>query len=149
MSSSRAAILIRILFYVISALYLVWAVHKVWVDPSARTRFFFLLTSTFFFLYLLPITLFQAKLEPKPNGLNVLQYGSVVLPYRDIKHCIGLFLVPFPIVIVISSRRFPLKVLISADEFEGRPRGLIQDGRLAKSIKAMWTEGIDPSHGTS
>src|SRR6266702_2666091 len=140
--NSYAAIWIRILFYVLSALYPVWAVHKVWVDPSARNSFFFLGTSIFFFLYLLPITIFQAKLEPKPNGLHVLQYGSVVVPYRDIKHCIGLFLVPFPTVIVITNRRFPLKVLISADEFEGRPKGLIQDGRLAKSIKAMWTEGI-------
>ncbi len=110
--ASYALILTRLWFYLLSAFYVYWAVHKVWIDPSARTSFFLLGTSIFFFLYLLPITLFQAKLEPKSDGLHVLQYTSVVVPYRDIKHCIGLFLVPFPTVIVITSHRFPLKVLI-------------------------------------
>jgi hypothetical protein len=145
---SFAAKLTRLFFYMVSALYVYWAIHKVWVDPSARTRFFFLGTLIFFFVYLLPTTLFEAKLEPKPDGLHVVQYRSVILPYEDIRWCIGLFVVPFPTVILITNKPFPLKVLISGDDFDGRPRGLIVDGRLAKSIKAMRREKVNAADGT-
>lgn len=133
----HALVVTRLWFYAVSSFYVYWAVHKLWVDPSSRTRFVLLVTSIFFFLYLLPFTLFLAKLEAKPDGLHVLQYKSVVLAYQDIRSCIGLFLLPFSTVIVITNRRFPLKVLISGDDFEGRPKGVLQDGRLAESIKAM------------
>jgi len=91
----------------------------------------------FFFLYLLPLTVFQAASEPKPDGLHVLQYRSALIPYADVKRCIGLFLIPFPAVLVITSWKFPLKVLISADDFEKTRLRFIQDGKLSKSIKAL------------
>jgi hypothetical protein len=91
----------------------------------------------FFFLYLLPLTIFQAKIEPKADGLHVLQYRSAVIPYADVKRCIGLFLIPFPTVLVITSWKFPLNILISGDDFEKTRSRFIQDGKLSKSIKAL------------
>jgi hypothetical protein len=127
----------RIWFYALTVSYAFWVIHRVWVDPVSRTHFFFVLTFVFFFLYMLPFTVFQARIEPRPDGLHVLQYRSVVVPYGDVKRCIGLFLVPFPIVVVITRWKFPLNLLISADAFDRTRLRFIQDGRLSKSIKAL------------
>jgi hypothetical protein len=73
----------RIRFYAMTVFYVFWAIRRVSVDPQSRTVFFlFLGTFVFFFLYLLPLTVFQAKIEPKPDGLHVLQYRSAVIPYN-------------------------------------------------------------------
>jgi hypothetical protein len=127
----------RIWFYVVTAFYAFWAIHRVWVDPESRTVLFFVGTSMFLFLFLLPFTIFQAKIEPRPEGLHVLQYRSAVVPYADVKRCIGLFLIPFPTVVVITSWKFPLNVLISGDTFDRTRLQFIQDGKPSKSIKAF------------
>ena len=108
----------RIWFNVVTALYAFWAIHRVWVEPESRTVWFFVCTFVFFSLFLLPVTLFQAKIEARPEGLHVLQYRSAVVPYADVKRCIGLFLIPFPTVIVITNWKFPLNVLISDDTLD-------------------------------
>jgi hypothetical protein len=134
----------RIWCYVVTTADLAWAIHSVWVNREGRTPFFLIGASIFFFLYLLPLTVFQARLEPKPDGLHVLQYRSVLMPYADVRRCIGFFLFPFPMVMVITNRKFPLRVLLSGDTFDKSRLTLIQDGRLAKSIKAMKVESTDP-----
>ena len=127
----------RVFFYAASTCYAVWVIHRILVNPTSRSSFLFIiLVSIFFFVYMLPLTVFQAKIEPEADGLHVLQYRSVILPYSDIIYCVGLFLVPFPTVVIVTNRRFPLNLLISGDEFTGPPKSLIQDGRLAISIKA-------------
>jgi hypothetical protein len=128
----------RFFFYAASTSYAVWAIHRILVNPTSRSSFLFIISvSIFFFVYMLPLTVFQARIDPEPDGLHVRQYRSVILPYSDVKYCVGLFLVPFPTVVVVTSRSFPLNLLISGDEFTGPPKSLIQDGRLATSIKAM------------
>jgi hypothetical protein len=128
----------RIWCYVVSTAYLAWAIHSVWVNLEGRTPFFLIGTSIFFFLYLLPLTVFRVRLEPKPDGLHVLRYRSVL------RRCIGFFLFPFPMVMVVTNRKFPLRVSLSGDKFDKTRLTLIQDGRLAKSIKAMNVENTDP-----
>lgn len=51
--------------------------------------------------------------------------------------CCAFFLFPFPMVMVVTNRKFPLRVLHSGDTFDKTCFRLIQEGRLAKSIKAM------------
>lgn len=126
----------RIWFYVVAVAYGIWAIYSVSVHSESRTPFFLILTSIFFFLYLLPITVFQARLEHKPDGLHVLQYRSVVIPYDDLKCCVGFFLFPFSMVVVDTNRKLPLEILLSGDDFERIRMRFFRDGKLATAIKA-------------
>ena len=57
---------------------------------------------------------------------------------------IGFFLFPFPMVMVVTNRKFPLRVLHSGDTFDKTRLRIIQEGRLGKSIKAMKVGRTDP-----
>lgn len=140
----------RIWFYIVSVAYAVWATYSVSVHADSHNPFFLMITSIFFFLYLLPITVFQARLEPKPDGLHVLQYRSVVIPYDNLKLCVGFFLFPFSMVVVVTNRKLPLKILLSGDDFEKTRARFFQDGKLAAAIKArMCSETVKPEIKTT
>lgn len=62
----------------------------------------------------------------------------------EVRPCIGFFLFPFPMVMVVTNRKFPLRVLRSGDTFDKTRLRLIQEGRLGKSIKAMKVGRTDP-----
>ena len=135
----------RLWLYFLAIFYVSWTTYKLWTDAADRNPFFVSGTLVFFVLYVIPFTVFQAKVESKPDGLHVLQYRSVVIPYSDVKRCMGLFLVPFQVTIVVTKRRFPLNLLVTGDHFKGIPKWLIQDGELAKPIKSMMAAGPSPT----
>jgi hypothetical protein len=136
----------RISFYVASAFYLVANAFCIWLKPVFRTPLYLTGSAIFFFLYLLPLTLFEAKIEPKPDGLHILQYRPLVVPYADVKICFGFFLIPFRGVVVVTNRKFPVKVLLTVEDIDG-PSGfrLFQEGKLVKTVKEfMAAERLRP-----
>src|SRR5260370_35558122 len=117
----------RLWLYFLAIFYVSWTTYKLWTDAADRNPFFVSGTLVFFVLYVIPFTVFQAKVESKPDGLHVLQYRSVVIPYSDVKRCMGLFLVPFQAPIVVSERAFPLNMLLTVDHSKRIPKWLIHD----------------------
>jgi len=90
----------------------------------------------FFLLYLLGPTVFGARIESENDGLRVEQYGRRLIPYSEIRRCIGFFLFPWQVVIITTKEKFPLNVLISGDTLSGRRRSLTQAGTLAAAVKS-------------
>jgi hypothetical protein len=89
-------------------------------------------TILFFFL---PLAVFGASAEPGEKGLKVSQYKDVTLDYSEISGCYRYIVPPFEMVIIITKRRFPLRVLLAGEGVIGRPRGLmktIQDRTKAR-----------------
>jgi hypothetical protein len=79
----------RLWLYFLAIFYVSWTTYKLWTDAADRNPFFVSGTLVFFVLYVIPFTVFQAKVESKPDGLHVLQYRSVVIPYSDVKRCMA------------------------------------------------------------
>ena len=118
----------RVWFYFLSLFYLVSNAAFLWFKPEYRTPWWLGAMTIFFFVYLLPLTLFEAKIEPKPDGLHILQYRSLVVPYADVKICFGFLLIPFRRVVVVTNRKLPVKVLLTIDD---------ADGKLVKAVKGF------------
>ena len=91
-------------------------------------------------IYLLPIATFGAKIHVGADSLHIEQYSSTVVAYSEITACFGLRLFPWPMVIVLTKRQFPLSILISGDYFASRKRGPFQNGKLAARIKERLTQ---------
>ena len=135
----RSVALHRTWFCILAVLFSSWFVHKLYVDATFRTLFYFVPASIMLML-LLPITIFGARVLPKNDGLHVEQYRSAILPYADVIRCIGFFFFPIQAVVVITTHRFPLKILISGDTLHGKRKSILQDGELAKSIRARMNQ---------
>lgn len=74
--------------------------------------------------------------RPAPSAISI---GTHALC-----RCIAFFLLPFPMVMVVTNRKFPVRVFPSGDTFDKTCLRLIQEGRLAKPIKAMKVGRTDP-----
>ena len=92
--------------------------------------------SIFFFVYLLPITVFGAEIEVSENGLTVTQYRSTTVAYSEVSSCRRFFLIPFHIVVVTTTRKFPLNLLIALNSGGEKRRSPTRDGDLAALIKS-------------
>ena len=116
------------------------------MKPDFRTPLYLTGSAIFFFLYLLPLTLFEANIEPKADGLHILQYRPAVVPYADVKICFGFFLIPFRRVVVVTNRKFPVKVLLTGEDSDGLSGfRLFQEGKLVKTVKEfMAAERLRP-----
>lgn len=65
------------------------------------------------YVYLTPIIVFGASIEPQDEGLHIQQYADVWLSYEEVNAGYSFFLPPFHFVVVTTTRRFPLNLLIS------------------------------------
>jgi hypothetical protein len=98
-----------------------------------------LASSLFFVCYLLPFALFLAKVEVTNDGLMVEKSRRLLIGYSEISKCYGLFLIPFQVAVVITERKFPLKILIAGDSVKGPRKSIFQDGLLVSAIRAKIT----------
>jgi hypothetical protein len=103
--------------------------------PPGDSRFGIVASCLFYLLYLVPYALFDAKVKVLQAGLEVRQFRSDTVGYSEIVKCISLFLVPLQITIIITRRPFPLCIVVTGDQLEGRRRSMVQDGLIAASIK--------------
>ena len=130
----------RVWFYFCSLFYLVSNAAFLWFKPDYRTPLYLAGTTIFFFAYLLPLTLFEAKIEPKPDGLHVLQYRPLVVPYADVKICFGFFLIPFRRVVVVTNREFPVKVLLTVEDVDRKLVKTVKEFMAAERLKSRRLE---------
>lgn len=130
----------RTWFYVASAFYLVANAACIWLKPDFRTPLYLTGAAIFFFVYLLPLTLFQAKIEAKSDGLHVLQYDSVVVAYADVKTCFGFFLIPFRTVVVVTNRKFPVTVLLTVEDVDRKLVKTVKEFMAAERLKSRRLE---------
>ena len=126
----------RLLGYVVTLAYIVWAILFV---PSLRGRellFAAIVCPLFLAFYLIPMTVFGAGVKLTETGLRVRQYGDTIVPYSDVLRCYSLFVVPFQILLIIPRRGLPLKFLYCIDRLTEPRRSLMQDGETATALKA-------------
>jgi hypothetical protein len=125
----------KIYWYLCSAIYLIWSLWLLTIVRADEFLFGLIATTLFFFVYLLPITVFGAKINVTSTGLQVLQYGEQFVSFSEIRSCHSIFLVPLRLVMVRTSHRFPRNILISGDRAVAKGRSLRKDGELASRIK--------------
>jgi hypothetical protein len=121
---------------IVTLAYVAWAVLFL---PGLRGRellFGIVVCSLFLVFYLVPIAVFSARIELTEMGLRVRQYGETIVPYSDVLRCYSLFVVPFQILLVITRRSLPLKVLYCTDRLTKPRKSLMQDGEIASALKA-------------
>jgi hypothetical protein len=90
----------------------------------------------FLMLYLIPISVFGARVELSEAGLRVQQYGETTIPYSDVLRCYSAFVVPFQVLVVGTRRSLPLKLLYCSDHLTKPRKSLTQDGEIASVLKA-------------
>lgn len=139
-------VLPKFYFGVVTVSYAAWAVYKIPQLPDGERTFTAGAATIFFLLYLLPETIFGARIDSQELGIDVRQYRRDFIPYTEIRQCYSIFLFPFQMVIVITKRRFPLTVLISGDSLKGKRRSLIQDGELARIVKGKIRSSLAEAH---
>jgi hypothetical protein len=126
----------RVYWYAITVAYLIAAFVYIPTLPHDEHLFAAAGTSVFLILYLLPITVFGAKIEATEFGIRVEQYVETNISYSDIRRCYSFYLLPFQVLVVVTNRRPPLKVLFYADSLKEKRRSLTQDGELARLIRS-------------
>jgi hypothetical protein len=126
----------RVFYWLFGASFVVWNVYEISRAPSEERVFLYSLAAIFVLLYILPAAIFGAKIEPAQDGLRVTQYGQTLIRYSEIRHCYSVFILPVQALIVITTREFPLNILVSGDRLSEPRRSLRQDGELAKAIKS-------------
>ena len=127
----------RLWFYAVAIGYAIWTLLSVPALPPSERHFALVASAIFFAVYIVPITVLAAVIEPEESGVLVEQYGKTEISYSEIRWCRGIFVFPFQVVIVTTRRRFPLNLLIEGDRVSGRRRSLIQDGDKAARIRAL------------
>jgi hypothetical protein len=103
--------------------------------PNDRL-FTIVVAALFLFFYFLAPAIFEAKVQPTGDGLQVEQWGRTFIAYREIKGCYSFYLFPWQEVILTTQRGFPLNILIAGDKLVGPRRSLTQDGHLALHVKS-------------
>src|SRR5438309_3813445 len=103
----------KVYYYLFTAAYLAWNIHFISGLRSEARLFTVVIATLFLVLYLLPPTIFGAKIEPVEQGVRVVQYGTAFIPYSEVRSCKSFFLFPVQAVVVTTKRRFPLNILIS------------------------------------
>jgi len=127
----------RIYWAAFTIAYVAWSSHFIRrLPPGGDRTFATVSTAVFFLLYLLPLTLFGARIHPAEDGVRVEWYGNAFIPYSEIRHCWSFFLFPWQLLILTTKRAFPLSILLVGDTLVGKRRSLTQDGELAAEVKS-------------
>lgn len=132
----------KIYFYFVTIAFLAWTAHTLVRVPRRELAFSITISAAFFALYLLGPTVFGAKVQALDDGLHVEQYCKAVVGYTEIRRCYSLFLFPWQLAVFVTTRRFPLTVLITGDSLGGKRRSLTQDGLLAAHVRSKMTRSV-------
>jgi hypothetical protein len=109
--------------------------YAIKAGPADEVTFALIGGLIFFCCYLLPLGALQAKIELEDDGVVVHRWNTTLLEYTEMSRCYGFFLFPFQIVILVTKRRFPLKIIISGDSIQGRRTSIWQAGIIAQTIQ--------------
>ena len=139
----------KIYWYLCSAIYLSWSLWLLTRVNREEFSFGLIVMVLFFFAYLLPLTVFGAKIDLTPSGLRVVQYGERYVSFSEIRSCHSIFLVPFQLMIVRTSQSFPRNILISGDRIVDKRRFFRGDGELARQIKTALQSTRTSGNGES
>jgi len=127
---------VRVYWYICAGVYVIWSAYRIPKLPPDETIFASIGASVFFLLYLFPITVFGSDIKVQDKGIEVVQYRQSFIPFSNIKRCYSLFLVPFRIVVVITDRKFPMRVLVSGDKGSSSNDAESPAGTTARRIRA-------------
>ncbi len=106
--------------------------------PAENTPFTVLVGSLFFFAYIVPLLFFSADVRVSEGGLLVRQIpypSAALIPYREIRTCFGLFLVPFHLAVIVTRRRLPLTIVLAFDPPAEGDRSPFRPGKLVRQIR--------------
>jgi hypothetical protein len=89
-----------------------------------------------FLLFLVPVIVFGASIQVEESALKISQYKDVTLGFEEIRGCYRYFFPPFSLVLITTTRRFPLCILIEMDGTIGH-RGTLAEkvrSRIRRSV---------------
>jgi hypothetical protein len=98
-----------------------------------------LIAGVFYLFYLVPMIVFGATIETKERGVRVRQYTDVEIPYAEIRACFAWLLPPFDVLILITTRRFPLCCVVAGQSKSDRESDL--EGRIKQRSNKMQRDG--------
>ncbi len=75
--------------------------------------------------FIIPSVVFGASVKPGEKTLKVRQYRAVELEYQEIYRCYRYIFPPFEMAIIVTRRRFPLRILIASNGTIGKRGNLI------------------------
>ena len=78
-----------------------------------------ILFGAFLVLLALPLVIFGAAVRPGESSLKVSQYDEVDIGYEEVRGCYRYMFPPFWLVVITTTRRFPLCILIERDGTPG------------------------------
>ena len=115
--------------YVVSALGLIAScLAIVRLQPADRIVGTVLL-AILFLVYIFPLVILGASIEPGDSVLRIRQHRKLEIPYSDVTGCYTLYLLPFQMVLVTTNRRFPLRFLLAVEKSLTRPGIIAQEVR--------------------
>lgn len=120
--------------YAILVGYLVGIVILMRHFPQEQTVFAVVGCSCFYVLYLLPIVLFSTDIEVTPEGLIMRRLRTILVPFSQVHLCIGVFLIPFQIVVVLAKSNGKSIIALTFDSPPRVRRSIFQRGALAAAI---------------
>lgn len=89
----------------------------------------------FFLIYVFPYALFGSRIKIEPEGIHVERYRTAI-SFADVAGCHSFFTIPFHMIVIRTSRRFPLNLIVSIDRMEVKKMSFLQEGEYAAEIKA-------------
>jgi len=102
--------------------------------PRERTVFAIVGCCCFYLLYILPFVLFSADVAVTNRGLLMKRIRTTIIPFSEISVCVGVFLIPFQLLVLLARRGSMPIIAITFDSLLGPRRSIFQAGELVAAI---------------
>jgi len=91
--------------------------------------------AVFYLAVLAPVLLLHANIRCTPDRLLVQWWNETRIPYDKLPLCRGLALIPFRVIILVSSRLRPFGVVLGMDAVRSGRKGILQRGSVEEEIR--------------
>jgi hypothetical protein len=121
--------LYKIYAYLITIAGVAFTLNRMMKMPTPNASVALVLSGIVLLFFLFPLVVFGASVQLGEKTLKVAQYRDVELDYKEIYRCYRYVFPPFEMAIIVTSRRFPLCMLLASNGTIGKRGNLIETVR--------------------
>lgn len=121
--------LYKIYAYLITIAGVAFTLNRMMKMPTPNASVALVLFGIVLLFFFIPSVVFGASVQPGEKTLKVGQYRDVELDYKEIYRCYRYIFPPFEMAIIVTRRRFPLRILIASNGTIGKRGNLIETVR--------------------